>query len=78
MNWNKWNYWIREFHRWVSMVFTVAIILNFVVMGMGLKEYPPWLGLLTLLPLALLQLTGLYLFVLPYAAKWRSGPRTDR
>ena len=31
-----------------------------------------------LLPLALLLLTGLYLLVLPYATKWRSGRRTDR
>ena len=34
-----------------------------------------WVGVLALLPLALLLLTGLYLFVLPYAAKWRSGQR---
>jgi hypothetical protein len=26
-----------------------------------------------LLPLALLALTGLYLFALPYAARWRRG-----
>jgi hypothetical protein len=31
---------------------------------------------LPLLPLALLLFTGLYLFVLPYATKWRSGRRT--
>jgi hypothetical protein len=30
-----------------------------------------------LLPLALLLLTGLYLFVLPYATRWRSGRRAD-
>jgi hypothetical protein len=29
-----------------------------------------------LLPLALMLLTGLYLFVLPYATKWRSARRT--
>jgi hypothetical protein len=32
---------------------------------------------LALLPLALLLFTGLYLFVLPYATKWRSRRRTD-
>ena len=68
----NWNHWIRQFHRWVSLIFTVAVLLNFVVMGLGQKEYPPWLGVLTLLPLALLQLTGLYLFVLPYATRRRS------
>ena len=39
----------------------------------GLKEPAIWVGVLALLPLALLLLTGLSLFVLPYAAKWRSA-----
>jgi len=34
-------------------------------------------GLLAVFPLALLLFTGLYLFVVPYAAKWGSGRRTD-
>jgi hypothetical protein len=34
-------------------------------------------GLLAVFPLALLLLTGLYLFVLPYASKWRSERRAD-
>ena len=37
---------------------------------------PPWVTYSPLLPLALLLFTGLYLFVLPYATKWRSGRRT--
>lgn len=71
MNWNK---WIREIHRWLSIAFTVAVIVNIVAMGKG--EPAVWVGFLALLPLALLLFTGLYLFVLPYAAKWRSGRRT--
>ena len=31
-----------------------------------------------LLPLALLLFTGLYLFVLPYAIRWRRGQDSDR
>jgi uncharacterized iron-regulated membrane protein len=38
--------------------------------------YTFWVGLMALLPLALLLFTGLYLFVLPYAANWRSRRRT--
>ena len=75
MNWNK---WIRQIHRWVSIAFTLTVIANFVALAAGKAEQPP--GLLTyspLLPLAFLLLTGLYLFVLPHAAKWRSGRRTD-
>ena len=38
---------------------------------------PPWVTYSPLLPLALLLLTGLYLFVLPYATKWGSGRPAD-
>lgn len=66
MNWNK---WIRQCHRWLSMTFTLAVIANFAVMGR--EKLALWVGLLTLLPLGLLLLTGLYLFALPYVAKRR-------
>jgi hypothetical protein len=72
MNWNK---WIRQIHRWLSMAFTVAVMINIVALGQ--EEPSVWVGLLALLPLALLLLTGLYLFVLPYATKWRSVRRID-
>ena len=62
---------IRQTHRWLSIAFTLTVIANFVVLGQ--KEIALWVGLFTLLPLGLLLFTGLYLFVLPYAAKWRSG-----
>ncbi len=71
MNWNK---WVRQTHRWVSMAFTVAVIVNIVAVVQG--KYANRLGLLAVAPLAFLLLTGLYLFVLPYATKWRSGRRT--
>ena len=44
--------------------------------ALGQEEPAVWVGLLALLPLALLLLTGLCLFVLPYATKWQSGPCT--
>ncbi len=71
MDWNK---WVRQIHRWLSIAFTMAVIVNSVVVGQG--EYVPWVGFLALIPLALLLFTGLYLFVLPYATKWRRGLRT--
>ncbi|WP_158816992.1 hypothetical protein [Methylocapsa sp. S129] len=67
----NWNIWVRQIHRWLSIAFTVAVIVNIVALVQ--QEQAVWVGLLALLPLALLLLTGLYLFVLPYAAKWRSG-----
>jgi hypothetical protein len=69
-----WNKWVRQIHRWLSIAFTVAVIVNIVAVGQG--EYAVWVGLFALIPLALLLFTGLYLFVLPYATKWRRGWRT--
>jgi hypothetical protein len=63
--------WTRQFHRWMSIAFTLAVIANFVAMSQG--AVPAWVTYSPLLPLALLLLTGLYLFVLPYPAKWRNG-----
>ena len=71
MNWNK---WVRQLHRWLSIAFTVAVIVNMVAVVE--KMYSNALGLSAVFPLALLLVTGLYLFVLPYAVKWRSGRTT--
>jgi uncharacterized iron-regulated membrane protein len=67
LNWNK---SVRQVHRWLSIAFTAAVIVNIVAMVQ--EKSAVWVGLMALLPLALLLLTGLYLFVLPYAARWRS------
>jgi hypothetical protein len=74
MNWNK---WVRQSHRWLSIAFTVTVIANFVALAQGAGMPPPWVTYSPLLPLALLLFSGLYLFALPYAAKRRSGRRTD-
>jgi hypothetical protein len=66
----NWNYFIRQVHRWLSIAFTVAVIVNVAAMMQGIQAV--WIGVLALLPLILLLLSGLYLFALPYAAKWRS------
>ena len=66
MNWTK---WIRQTHRWLSIVFTVAVIINGVTVAKG--KYNNRLGLSAVGILALLLLTGLYLFVLPYVNKLR-------
>ena len=66
----NWNNWIRQVHRWLSIAFTVAVIVNIAAMTQG--EPAIWVGLLALFPLILLLVSGLYLFVLPYAIRWRS------
>ena len=69
----NWNTSIRQVHRWLSIAFTVAVIVNIVAMVQ--EKQVVWVGLLALFPLILLLLSGLYLFARPYAAKWRS-PRS--
>ena len=69
------NSWVRQIHRWLSIAFTVAVIAAFVALAQ--KKPIVWVSYVPLLPLALLLITGLYLFVLPYATKWRSGRSED-
>ena len=64
--------WIRQIHRWLSIVFTLTVIANFVAMSQG--QPPAWITYSPLFPLGLLLLTGLYMFALPYARKF--GVRT--
>jgi hypothetical protein len=66
----NWNMLIRQIHRWLSIAFTLAVIVNIVAMVQ--EKQAVWIGLLALFPLVLLMLSGLYLFVLPYATAWRS------
>jgi hypothetical protein len=67
------NKWIRQFHRWLAIAFTVTVIVTFVALA---QEDPVvWVSYVPLLPLALLLFSGLYLFALPYLTKRRSRRR---
>jgi hypothetical protein len=68
---------MRQFHRWVSIVFVLTVIANFVALGLGGgTPPPPWITYAPLLPLFLLMITGLYLFALPYLGRRRGGSRS--
>ncbi|MDB5098715.1 MAG: hypothetical protein JWM80_3136 [Cyanobacteria bacterium RYN_339] len=67
----NWNNWVRQAHRWLSIAFTLGVITYMVAMSKG--QPPNWMGLLALVPLILLLLSGLTMFVLPYLAKRSSG-----
>lgn len=58
----------RQFHRWMAAVFMLAfvanVVLNFVIKAP--EQVTFWVGSLTLIPLGLLMITGLYMLVLPY------------
>ena len=61
--------WIRQIHRWLSILFTVSVIVTFV--ALALPEPVVWMSYIPLAPLFLLMGTGLTMFALPYIAKWR-------
>jgi len=61
--------WIRQLHRWVSVVFVATIVATSVALAQA--EPIVWVSYVPLLPLALLLISGLYMFVLPYAQRWR-------
>lgn len=72
MNWNK---GIRQTHRWLSIAFTLTLIISFVAIA---QEQPvEWIFYLPLPPLFLLLFSGLYLFVLPYTGRGRSKQQID-
>jgi hypothetical protein len=62
--------WIRQIHRWLSIIFTLTVAANFVTMALG--KPPMWVVYSPLPFLFLLMFTGLYMFALPYAAKRRT------
>jgi hypothetical protein len=72
----NWNAWIRQTHRWLSIAFTVAVIANFVAIAQTGGNPPPWVTYSPLPPLFLLLFSGLYMFALPYASRWRGARRT--
>jgi len=61
------SHWIRQTHRWMSIIFTVLVIANFAMRASG--EPPAWVTYSPLPPLFIMLLSGLYMFVLPYTKK---------
>ena len=71
----KLSHFVRQSHRWLSILFTLTVLANVVAMTQGpppaIVTYSP------LLPLFLLMFSGLYLFALPYTARWRIARRAQ-
>ncbi len=71
----------RRIHRWLSIAFTLAAITNIIAMVQQRSAVRVGLllgGVLAMLPLGLLLVTGLYLFMLPLGrAQRRMGVKGD-
>lgn len=55
----------RQSHRWLGLLFTVMSVVLWLSLGLGLTV-PQVVYFLPLAPLALMMLSGLYLFFRPY------------
>ncbi|MBB3592090.1 hypothetical protein FHX08_002434 [Rhizobium sp. BK529] len=73
MNWNK---FIRQLHRWLSIIFTLTVIANFATMAFGTP--PAWVVYSPLPPLFLMLFSGLYMFALPYFSDRQSEAPATR
>jgi hypothetical protein len=63
----RWNAWVRQGHRWLAMAFTLVVLAAFAAPFLG--PPPAWIYYVPLAPLALLLLSGLWLFALPHLAR---------
>ena len=70
----NWTHAIRQTHRWLSIVFTLAVLANFAARALQAGEPPAWITYAPLPPLFLQLVSGLYLFALPYVGKRRATP----
>lgn len=72
----KSTHWIRQTHRWVSVIFIATVIAATFAAASG-QDAENFLYYLPLPPLFLQMITGIYLFVLPYAVRWRAARRAS-
>jgi hypothetical protein len=55
---------VRQIHRWTSILFTLIVAALFAASAMG--PVTQWVYLTPLAPLAVMAVTGLWMFVQPY------------
>ncbi len=65
----NWKMWIRQSHRWLSIIFTVTVVVNFVARALDSAEPSAWITYSPLPPLFFMLVTGLYMFMQPYTTK---------
>ena len=74
------NKWTRILHRWLVLPFVLDILVligDSFFQSIGF-QLPGWLSGVALALLLTLLLTGLYLWVQHYAARWRQRRRINR
>ena len=77
---NTLNKWIRIIHRWLVVPFTLTIVLLLIgnIAQRGTYEVPNWLGLIGILSIILLALTGVFMFAKYYWSTWQRKLRRSK
>lgn len=73
------NKWARIFHRWIALPTLILIPLAVVLKFTGGKElFPPQIEQFQSILMLLLAISGAYLYLIPYIAKWKRNKRKVR
>jgi len=71
------NKWTRKIHRWIAIptaiLIPIAVILKFA--GGSSPQFPPQIEQFQSILILLLAITGGYLFLITYIAKWQRSRR---
>ena len=73
------NKWFRKFHRWLAVptAILIPVAVIFRLSGFG-KIFPPQLEQIQSILILILAVTGAYLFLVPYIAKWQRKNRMKK
>lgn len=68
------NKYVRKFHRWLALPFVVILLTLMLTQGTPAGNLMQRMQQLTMLTMGV---TGVYLFLLPYLAKWQRRRRVE-
>lgn len=77
---NTINKWIRQIHRWLVIPFALGLLLSVlagIIQGENAKT-PDALTFTVIISIFTLAITGLYMFIQHYLAKWKRSQRSTR
>ncbi len=72
------NKWLRKIHRWLAIPMIIIVPAAIIIKLMGSDPsivFPPQLAKLQEILLLTLVLSGIYLYFIPYIAKWQRNRR---
>jgi len=72
------NKWLRKIHRWLAIPMIIIVPIAIIIKLMGSDPsivFPPQLAKLQEILLLTLVLSGIYLYFIPYIAKWQRNRR---